>query len=46
MRENTKETIIDTYKRQLCKICKNKDKNYCEIRKCIDGVIRCIYYEK
>lgn len=44
--EKTKETIYETYRRVLCKECKNKDKDLCEIRKCCNGIVKCIYYER
>lgn len=46
MKNKTKETIYETYVRVLCKECKNKDKDLCEIRKCNNGTVKCIYYER
>ena len=40
------ETIEQTYKRVLCRNCKNKHTYLCEIRRCIDGTYRCVYYER
>lgn len=46
MKKKTNETIYETYIRVLCPECKNRDKNLCEIRECINGSIKCIYYER
>lgn len=40
------ETIYETYIRQLCSNCQNRDLNLCEIRKDIKGTLRCVYYVK
>ena len=40
------ETIYETYIRQICSNCKNRNKNLCEIRKDIKGTIKCVYYIK
>lgn len=40
------ETIYETYTRTLCSNCKNRDLNLCEIRKRIDGTLKCCYYIK
>lgn len=40
------ETIYETYIRQLCSNCQNRDLNLCEIRKDIKGTLKCIYYIK
>lgn len=42
----TKETIYETYTRTLCSNCKNRNTNLCEIRKRIDGTLKCCYYVK
>lgn len=42
----TKETIYETYIRVICKNCKNKQSDLCEIRRCLNGNLQCIYYEK
>lgn len=46
MKNKTKETIYETYVRVLCTECKNKNKDLCEIRKCNNGTVKCIYYER
>ena len=40
------ETIYETYTRTLCINCKNRNLNLCEIRKRIDGTLKCCYYQK
>ena len=40
------ETIYETYIRTLCSNCKNKELNLCEIRKDIEGTLKCVYYAK
>lgn len=40
------ETIYETYKRTLCSNCKNRELNLCEIRKNIEGTLKCVYYIK
>lgn len=42
----TKETIYETYTRQMCSNCKNRDKCQEELRKKIDNTIRCDKYER
>lgn len=42
----TKETIHETYIRTLCSNCKNRNKDLCEIRKDINGTLKCCYYVK
>ena len=42
----TNETIYATYIRQICKNCKNKTTNLCEIRKKMDNTIKCENYER
>ena len=42
----TKESIYETYKRTLCKECRNKNKYLCHITRTIDGKVKCIYYLK
>ena len=42
----TKETIHETYIRTLCSNCKNRKLNLCEIRKDINGTLKCCYYDK
>lgn len=49
MQYNTKEganmeTIHETYKRQICSNCKNRNENLCNIRKDIKGTLKCINY--
>lgn len=46
MKKIKKETVFETYARILCPECKNKDKNLCEIRRCNNGIVKCIYYER
>lgn len=45
-KEKEVESIWDTYKRELCSRCKNRKTDLCEIRRCIDGTYKCIYYER
>lgn len=40
------ETIYETYTRTLCSNCKNRKTNLCEIRKDINGTLKCCYYIK
>lgn len=40
------ESIFETYKRRLCKICKNRNTNLCNIVRSIDGKAKCYSYEK
>ena len=40
------ETIYETYIRQLCSNCKNRELNLCEIRKNINNSLQCCYYIK
>lgn len=40
-----KETIYETYVRTVCSICKNKECCQEELRKRIDGSIKCRNYE-
>lgn len=40
------ETIYETYTRTLCSNCKNRITNLCEIRKDINGTLKCCYYIK
>ncbi len=40
------ETIYETYIRTLCSNCKNRQTNLCEIRKDINGTLKCCYYDK
>lgn len=40
------ETIYETYTRTLCKNCKNRNADLCNIRRSIKGTLKCIYYEK
>ena len=44
----TEETIYDTYKRVLCKECKNRNNNrdLCKITVTLDQRARCYSYEK
>lgn len=42
----TKETIYETYTRQICTNCKNKKLELCNIKRNINGNLQCIYYEK
>lgn len=34
------------FRNQVCKKCKNRNTNLCEIRQTIDHQYRCVYYEK
>lgn len=38
--------LLDKYKKEICSRCKNKETNLCEIRQCIDGIYKCIYYQR
>lgn len=38
--------VFEVYRDNLCKNCKNKTSNLCEIRQLIDGTVKCIYYER
>lgn len=40
------ESIFETYKRRLCKICKNKNTNLCNIVFNINGEVQCCYYDR
>lgn len=40
------ETVYQTYIRTLCSNCKNRQTNLCEIRKDINGTLKCCYYIK
>lgn len=42
----TKETIYETYTRQICSNCKNRDKCQEELKIKIDRSIKCDNYEK
>lgn len=44
----TEESIYDTYKRVLCKECKNRnnDRDLCKITVTLDRKARCYSYEK
>lgn len=44
----SKETIYETYKRELCSNCRNKNTNVnlCHITKNIKGNLQCCYYER
>ena len=47
-RTNTEETIYETYKRELCSKCKNKnnDKDLCNITVSLDNKASCFSYER
>ncbi len=47
-RNKTEETIYETYKRELCTQCKNKnnDKDLCKITVTQDRKARCTNYER
>ena len=47
-RNKTEETIYETYKRELCTRCKNKnnDKDLCNIRVNIKNEAQCVNYER
>ena len=47
-RNKTEETIYETYKRELCTRCKNKnnDKDLCRITVTQDRKARCTNYER
>lgn len=47
-RNKTEETIYETYKRELCTQCKNKnnDKDLCRITVTQDRKARCTNYER
>ena len=40
------ESIYETYIRTLCSNCKNRKLNLCEIRKDMNGTLKCCYYIK
>lgn len=40
------KNIYETYIEKLCKNCKNKDKDLCDIRRTYKGTVRCVYYER
>jgi len=40
------ETIYETYVRTLCSNCKNRELDLCEIRRDIQGTLKCSYYIK
>ena len=40
------ETIYETYVRTLCSNCKNRKLDLCEIRRDIQGTLKCNYYIK
>ena len=42
----TNETIYETYVRQICSNCKNRNLDLCNIRRNIKGNLQCAYYEK
>ena len=44
----TEENVFEIYVKELCKYCLNKDnkKDLCEIRRLINGTIKCINYKK
>ncbi len=42
----TKETIYETFVRAICSNCKNRHLDLCNIRRNIEGSLKCIYYEK
>lgn len=46
MLKKNKETIYETYVRILCKDCKNKDKDLCEIKINRNGIAKCIDYKR
>lgn len=40
------ETIYETYIRQMCSNCKNRNADLRNIRRNVKGTLKCIYYEK
>lgn len=38
--------VFEVYRDNLCKNCKNRTSDLCEIRQLIDGTVKCIYYER
>lgn len=40
------KTTYETYAIKLCTNCKNRRLNLCEIRKDINGTLKCVYYKK
>ena len=47
-RNKTEETIFETYKRELCTQCKNRNNkaDLCNIRITLDKKARCINYDR
>lgn len=43
---NYNESILETYYRELCKYCKNKEKNICEIKEIKSKIFKCKNYER
>lgn len=40
------KNIYESYVENLCINCKNKNTNFCNIRKTIEGTLKCVYYER
>ena len=40
------KNIYETYVENLCKNCKNKETDLCDIIENMDGTLKCIYYER
>ena len=38
--------VYETYINEICKNCKNNNEQYCEIRKDINGTLKCNFYER
>lgn len=43
---NSKESVFETYARELCQQCKNKEKNVCEIKEIKSKIFKCKNYER
>jgi len=40
------DTIYETFIKEICSICKNREKDLCHIVYKIDGTLGCEFYEK
>lgn len=44
-RKKEQKSIYDKYKKEICSSCINKTSNSCEIRRMLDGTIKCANYK-